>query len=64
MKRRIGRWLLGITALLVFAGVIEPPQAKAADTHVAVSIGHTHHRHYRHHYVVVYRHGRRYRVYR
>jgi hypothetical protein len=64
MKLRIGRWLLGLAALLVFAGVITPVQANAADTHVAVSIGHTHHRHYQHHYVVYYRHGRRYRVYR
>jgi hypothetical protein len=69
MKVRIGRWLLGLVMLFVFAGVLTAPQAKAADTHIAVSIGHAHHRHYyrhyyRHHYVVYYRHGRRYRSYR
>jgi hypothetical protein len=67
MRLRIGRWLLGLAALLVFAGVYTPPEAKA-ETHIAVSVGHTHHRyhrrHYRRHYVVYYRHGRRYREYR
>ena len=59
-------WLLGLVALFVFAGVLAPLQANAADTHIAVSVGHTHHRHYYHrrHYVVYYRHGRAYRSYR
>jgi hypothetical protein len=64
MRARIGRWLLGLVAIIVFAGVMTLPQAAAADTHVAVTIGHTHRRHYRRHYVVYYRHGRAYRVYR
>jgi len=58
------RWLLGLAMLFMFAGVYTPSQAAAAETHVLVSVGHTHHRHYRRHYVVYYRHGRRYRVYR
>ena len=66
MTIRNGRWLLSLTALLMFAGVYTP-KAKA-ETHIAVSVGHTHHRYYRRHsrrhYVVYYRHGRRYRVYR
>ena len=64
MKVRIGRWLLGLVMLFVFAGVLTPLQADAAETHIAVSVGHAHHRHYQRHYVVVYRHGRRYRSYR
>jgi hypothetical protein len=64
MKSRMKRWLLGIAVLLMLAGVYTPPQAVAADTHIAVTVSHVHHRHYRRHYVVYYRHGRRYRVYR
>ena len=67
MKLRMGRWILGWIMVFVFASVYAPPQA-AAETHVVVSVGHTHHRHYYRrpagHYVVYYRHGRRYRVYR
>jgi hypothetical protein len=64
MKLRIVRWLLGFSLMSVLTGVYTPPTASAAETHIAVSIGHTHHHHYRGHYVVYYRHGRRYRVYR
>jgi hypothetical protein len=64
MKSRMKRWLLGFAALVMLAGVVSPTQARAADAHIVVSVGHTHHRHYRRHYVVVYRHGRRYREYR
>lgn len=64
MKARIGRWLLGLAAMFLFAGVMTMPQAAVAETHVAVTIRHTRHRHYRRHYVVRYRHGRAYRVYR
>jgi hypothetical protein len=58
------RWLLGLAALFMLAGVYAPSKAVAAETHVVVSVGHVHHRHYYRHYVVVYRHGRHYRVYR
>ena len=64
MKLRIGRWLLGLAMMFVLTGLYTPTSAAAAETHIAVSIGHTHHHHYRGHYVVYYRHGRRYRVYR
>jgi hypothetical protein len=64
MKLRIERWLLGFALMFVLTGVYTPSPASAAETHIAVSIGHTHHHHYRGHYVVYYRHGRRYRVYR
>ena len=30
MKMRMGRWLLGLAMLFVFAGVYTPPQAEAA----------------------------------
>jgi hypothetical protein len=63
MKSRMKRWLLGLAALFMLAGVYTPLQA-TAETHIVVSVGHVHHRHYRRHYVVVYRHGRRYRSYR
>jgi hypothetical protein len=53
------RWLLGLAMLFVFAGVYAPPQA---DAKVVVVV--TAHRRHRRHLVVVYRHGRRYRVYR
>jgi hypothetical protein len=64
MKSRMKRWLLGLAALFMLAGVYTPSNAVAAETHVVVSVGHVHHRHYRRHYVVVYRHGRSYRSYR
>jgi hypothetical protein len=54
MKMRIGRWLLGLAMLFVFAGVYTPPQAAAA-TRVVVVV-HAHHRHHRHYYHRHYRH--------
>jgi hypothetical protein len=47
MKMRMGRWLLGLAMLFVFAGFYTPPQAEAGTVVVVVGHGH-HHRHYRH----------------
>jgi hypothetical protein len=47
MKMRMGRWLLGLAMLFVFAGVYAPQQAEAGTVVVVVGHGH-HHRHYHH----------------
>lgn len=62
MKHHIGRWLLGLAMMVGFAGAYTATPAAAAETNISVNIGHRHHRHG--HYVVYYRYGHRYRVYR
>jgi len=51
MKMRIGRWLMGLVMLFVFAGVYTPQQAEArTGVVVVVHTNHRHHRHYYHHH--------------
>jgi Na+/proline symporter len=64
MKLRMGRWLLGLVMLFVFAGVYTPVSAKA-EVVVSVRAGHRYHRrYYRSHYHRHYYHREYHRDYR